>query len=241
MSVQLNEARQCQNQLLSRLDDTQYQLLLPMLDLVHTAIKDILVHQGDAIEFVYFPCTSAHSCVINMEDGAMVEVGTIGNESFTTVELMLGAETALETVVCQIAGQSLRMTASDFRKALETQPALREILQCSAQAYLAQVSQSAACNRLHNIEMRFARWLLVTHDRVQGDEFSLTQEFVATMLGVHRPSVSLVASVFQQAGLIKYTRGHMQILDRAKLEETSCECYSMTRGHFTRLLGTPHG
>lgn len=241
MAVQLNEVRQCQNQLLSRLDDEQCELLLPMLDRVHTPLGETLVHQGGAIEFVYFPCNCAHSCVINMEDGSMVEVGTIGNESFTTVELLLGAVVALETAVCQVAGDSLRMTVSDFRKAVETQPVLRQLLQRSAQTYLAQVSQTAACNRLHNIEMRFARWLLVTHDRVKGDDFNLTQEFVATMLGVHRPSVSLVASVFQQAGLIKYTRGHMQILDRAKLEETACECYSMTRRHFKRLLDQPYG
>lgn len=241
MPAQLNEARLCQNQLLSRLDDDQYQLLLPLLDRVHTPAKDVLVHQGGEIEFVYFPCNSAHSCIISMEDGAMVEVGTIGNESFTTVEVMLGAVTAIETSVCQVAGDSLRMTVTDFRKAEESQPALRQLLQRSAQAYLSQVSQSVACNRLHNIEMRFARWLLVTHDRVKGDEFNLTQEFVASMLGVHRPSVSLVAGVFQQAGLIKYTRGHMQILDRAKLEEAACECYDRTRNQFDRLVGIPHG
>jgi CRP-like cAMP-binding protein len=119
--------------------------------------------------------------------------------------------------------------------------ALSKILKCSGQAYLAQVSQSVACNRLHSTDIRFARWLLVTHDRVEGNEFEITQEFLAAMLGVHRPSISVVAGLFQQAGIIQYTRGHMKILDRARLEESACECYAMVRGQFERLLGVPRG
>ena len=176
-----------------------------------------------------------------MEDGVGIEVGTCGNESFTGVELLLGATVAVETVSCQIPGHSLRMKVDDFRLTADNHLPFRRLLQCSAQGYLAQVSQSVACNRLHNVENRFARWLLITHDRVQGDEFALTQEFMAAMLGVHRPSDSLVAGMFQQAGIIKYTRGHVTILDRAKLEEASCECYGVVRKQYQRLLGVPHG
>jgi len=241
MSITSAQAQQCQNYLLSRLPDEQYQRLFPLFDLVQTKLKDVLCQQGQPIEYVYFPCSSAQSCLVYMEDGSMVEVGTVGNESHTNVEVLVGATRATETIVCQIAGQSLRMKVSDFREAISTMSPLRHLAECCAQGYLAQVSQSVACNRLHSVEMRFARWLLVTHDRVQGNEFYLTQEFLAAMLGVHRPSVSLVAGVFQQAGLIKYSRGHMKILDREKLEETTCECYSAVRKQYQRLFGLPRG
>jgi CRP-like cAMP-binding protein len=176
-----------------------------------------------------------------MEGGSGVEVGTVGNEGFTCVEALFDARIALETVVCQIEGSSLRIPIEDFRNLISEPGDLTRLLHRSGQAYLSQVSQSVACNRLHSIDMRFARWMLITHDRVQGNEFTLTQEFLAAMLGVHRPSVSTVAGIFQHAGMIKYSRGHMKILDREKLEEASCECYQVVRGHFERLLGTARG
>lgn len=241
MSVALAQARQCQNQILTRLSDEQYQELLPMLDLVQTDLKDVLCRQGEPIQYAYFPCSGAQSCMVFLENGNMVEVGTVGNESFTNIELMVDATNATETIVCQIAGQSLRMKASDFKEVVGRMSQLRHLALCSAQAYLAQVSQSVACNRLHTVEMRFARWLLITHDRVQGDAFHLTQEFLAAMLGVHRPSVSLVAGMFQQAGIIRYSRGHMQILNREKLEEAACECYGVVRAKYQRLLNISRG
>lgn len=241
MSVTLSQAHECPNRLLAKLPDAQYQLLLPVLDLVQTTMREVLCRQGEPIQYVYFPCNGAQSCMVYMEDGSMVEVGTVGNESFTNVELLVRATHATETIVCQIEGPSLRMKVSDFREAVSGPTPLRHLCECSAQAYLAQVSQSVACNRLHSIEMRFARWLLVTHDRVHGDEFKLTQEFLAAMLGVHRPSVSLVAGMFQQAGIIKYSRGHMKIIDREKLEEAACECYAAVRAHYKRLLDLPRG
>jgi CRP-like cAMP-binding protein len=241
MSITLAQGRQCQNHLLAELTDEQFRPLLPFLDLVEIKLKDILVYQGDPIEYVYFPSIGAYSCIVYMEDGSGVEVGTIGNEGFTNIEMLLDATIATETVVCQIAGTSLRMSANDFRAVIPDARALSKILKCSGQAYLAQISQSVACNRLHSTDIRFARWLLITHDRVQGDEFEITQEFLAAMLGVHRPSISVVAGLFQQAGMIRYTRGHMKILDRAKLEDSACECYGVVRGQFERLLGVPRG
>lgn len=241
MSVTLAQAHQCRNHLLAKLPDEQYHQLLPMLDLVQTKVKDVLCQQGQPIRYVYFPCSGAQSCMVYMEDGSMVEVGTVGNESFTNMELLIAATHATETIVCQIEGQSLRMNVDDFREAVSGPTPLRYLAECCGQGYLAQVSQSVACNRLHCVEMRFARWLLVTHDRVQGNEFNLTQEFLAAMLGVHRPSVSLVAGIFQQAGIIKYSRGHMKILDREKLEETACECYAAVRRQYQRLFDMPRG
>jgi CRP-like cAMP-binding protein len=241
MPITLAQGRQSRNLLLAKLTDDQFRPLLPFLDLVEARVKEVLVRQDAPIEYVYFPSSGAYSCIVYMEDGAGVEVGTIGNEGFTNIEMLFDATIATETVVCQVSGSSLRMRAGDFRSVLRDARALSHILNCSGQAYLAQVSQSVACNRLHSTDMRFARWLLVTHDRVDGDEFEMTQEFLAAMLGVHRPSVSVVAGIFQQAGIIRYSRGHMTILDRARLEESSCECYAAVRGQFERLLGTRRG
>jgi CRP-like cAMP-binding protein len=237
MSITLAQGRQSGNYLLSKLTDEQFRPLLPFFELVEHKVKDVLV----PIAYVYFPSTGANSCIVDMEDGSSVEVGTIGNEGFTNVEMLMDAIVATETVICQITGVSLRISANDFRTLIPDARALHQILKCSGQAYLAQVSQSVACNRLHSTDIRFARWLLLTQDRAQSDEFFITQEFLATMLGVHRPSVSVVAGLFQQAGIIRYTRGQMKILDRAKLEESSCECYAMVRSQFERLLGMPRG
>jgi CRP-like cAMP-binding protein len=241
MAITLAQARRCQSCLLSKLSDEHVASLLPLLDAVETKVKDVLYEQGAPIHYVYFPCDCAHSCILYMENGAAIEIGTIGNESFTGIELLLNSDAAVEMLICQIPGRNLRMNVDDFRRAVESHPAFRDLLQRSAQGYLSQVSQSVACNRLHSMDMRFARWMLITHDRVQSDEFPMTQEFIATMLGVHRPSVSLVAGMFQQAGIIKYSRGKLRIDDRARLEKASCECYATVRRHFNRLLDVPHG
>jgi CRP-like cAMP-binding protein len=241
MSITLAQGRQSRNLLLAKLTDDQLRPLLPLLEIVETKVRDVLVRQNDPIDYVYFPSAGAYSCIVYMDDGSGVEVGTIGNEGFTNVEMLFDATISTITVVCQVSGTSLRMSANNFRSAFGNVQALNHILKCSGQAYLAQVSQSVACNRLHSTDMRFARWLLVTHDRVEGDEFEITQEFLAAMLGVHRPSVSVVAGLFQQAGIIRYSRGHMKILDRTRLEESACECYAAVRGQFERLLGTARG
>lgn len=198
MSITLAQARQCHNHLLAKLTDEQFRPLLPFFDLVEVKLKEVLVRQGDPIEYVYFPSSGAYSCIVYMEDGSGVEVGTVGNEGFANMEILLDATIATETVVCQVTGTSLRMSAHDFRTVMPDARALSRILKCSGQAYLGQVSQSVACNRLHSTDIRFARWLLVTHDRVQGEEFEITQEFLAAMLGVHRPSISVVAACFNK-------------------------------------------
>jgi CRP-like cAMP-binding protein len=230
-----------QNLLLNRLTDAQLAPLLPGLELVHNQLRETVYQRGEAIRHVYFPCSAAFSSLVFLKDGVAVEVGTIGNEGFTGIELLLDAELAVETVICQIEGSSLRMRLNDFRKAVESSTVFRKLLNAAGQAYLFQISQSVACNRLHNVNMRFARWLLITQDRVRGDEFALTQEFLAAMLGVHRPSVSLVATAFQQDGIIKYSRGNMQVLDRRRLEKAACECYSTVREQFHRVLDIPYG
>jgi len=231
----------CPNQLLKRLTDEQLQSLLPWMELVQNNLKDVMYERNHPISYVYFPCNCAHSTIVFLEDGFAVEVGTAGNEGFSGVAVLVGATIATETAVCQIAGKSMRIQVDHFREAIKGITPLRHIAERYCQAYLGQVAQSVACNRRHTIEERFARWLLITHDRVHGDDFLLTQEFLSVMLGVQRSSVSLIAGKFQQAGIIEYKRGHMHILDRSQLERTSCECYATIRSNFKRLLGVPYG
>jgi CRP-like cAMP-binding protein len=237
MPASSNSTHECQNRLLAMLPVEEYQSLQPCLELIDSPAKHTVGKRDQPIEFIYFPCTSVFSVLAVMQDGGAVEVGTIGNEGFVGIDALIGGNHALETTVCQVSGKSLRMPIAHFRQAVNGDTPLRHILQRFLQAYLSLVSQSVACNRLHTIEERFGRWLLMTHDRVKGNEFHLTQEFLGIMLGVHRPSISLVAGAFQQAGLIRYSRGHMTILNREALEEASCECYSIVKSQFERSLG----
>lgn len=229
-------ARSRGNQLLNTLSDNDYQRLAPLLRVEHLEAKDTISRRGVAPATVYFPCSAVFSVLAFMSDGVAIEVGTVGREGFVGIETLAGGQESTETTICQVAGEALAMSVPDFREAITGDSALRRITQRYLLVYLSLVSQSVACNRLHTIEARFARWILMTHDRVTGDEFRLTQEFLADMLGVHRPSVSLVASAFQQAGLIRYSRGHMSILNRAGLEDASCECYAAVKTQFDRLL-----
>jgi CRP-like cAMP-binding protein len=241
MPLTLSEVRACGNLLLNRLADEDLRALLPHLQKVHNRIKDVIYNRNEPLTHVHFPSTCAFSMLVFMETGAAVEVGTVGNEGFTGVELVLHASDSQETCVCQVEGTSLRIAAEDFREALKRLPSLSLLAKRYLQCYLALVSQSVACNRLHMIDARFARWLLITHDRLRGNEFQLTQEFIADMLGVHRPSVSLVAAGFQATGIIEYKRGHMKILSRTALEEASCECYAAVKARFERILGVSYG
>lgn len=240
MSISSSFIPRCENLLLARLSEDEYQALAPGLHPVHTRQKDVLGEREKPLRYVYFPCTSVLSVLAYMSNGTAVEVGTIGNEGFLGIEVLVGGDLSTETTVCQVEGDNLRMSVGDFKEAVVGDTPLRRIAQRYLMAYLSLVSQSVACNRLHTIEERFARWVLMTHDRVKGGQFDLTQEFLADMLGVHRPSVSLVASTFQQAGLIKYSRGHMSILNRRGLEDTACECYEIVSKQFDRLLGLSH-
>lgn len=237
MTAPSQSVRQCPNHLLSLLPEDAYQAIRPHLELVPSPFKTVLFERDRPIEYTYFPCSGAHSILAIMQNGAAVEVGTVGNEGFSTIDLLTGSDVATETTICQIPGETLRMPAARFKEAIAGDTPLRRITMRYLQAYLSQVSQSVACNRLHTLEERFARWVLMSHDRVPGDEFQLTQEFLADMLGVHRPSVSLAASAFQRAGLLTYNRGVMTILDRAGLEDTCCECYFVVREHFRRSIG----
>jgi len=226
-----------QNKLLALLGDTEFRRLAPLLTPCEVEHRKTLVAQGGLIHHIDFPCTCLYSAVIGMTDGNVVEVGTIGNEGMTCLNALHDGRVATASVICQIPGLTLRMEIGDFQWEADCNPHFRTVLDLYSQAYLAQVEQSVACNKLHPLEQRAARWLLMTHDRVEQDEFPLTQEVLAIMLGAQRPTVSLLARKFERAGALTYTRGTMRILRRDLLERMSCECYAASRQHFERLLG----
>jgi len=226
---------------LSLLSDHAYNTLLPLLEPVQLSIKQMIHERSKPFVDVYFPSDSMISAILPLMDGAAVEVGTVGNEGLSAVEMLTGAVSPHNTFICQIPGEALRMSVDDFRCSLERLPELRKLAFAYLQCYMAQMAQSAACNSQHSVEARFARWMLITHDRVKGDEFRLTQEFMAQMLGVHRPSVSLIANQFQLAGLIRYGRGQIYILNREGIEDVFCECYGQVRDRFKQIMGIERG
>jgi CRP-like cAMP-binding protein len=179
------------------------------------------------------------SLVITLKGGETVEVATTGNEGMIGTPLLLGIDRSELKVLCQVAGQALRMRAEHFRRSVQEHPDLQAVAQRYAQGLFDQIARTTACNHVHSVQARMCRWLLMTHDRVGADEFHLTQEFLAQMLGVRRPSVTVAAGVLQRAGLIRYQRGRIRVVDRGGLEAGACECYDTVRSEFDRLLAPP--
>jgi CRP-like cAMP-binding protein len=229
------------NRLLELLPVDDMALLRPHLVPVKLDYRMPLYEALEKIEFVYFPVAGVASLVNTMADGSASEVGTIGNEGMVGLPIALGDNIAPTAVYMQVPGEGLRLPAEHLRKAFEHSHALRSTLLRYVHAFFNQVAQSAACNHFHNIEQRCCRWLLMTHDRVQSEQFLLTQEFLGMMLGVRRSGVTEVAGKLRDAGLINYVRGHVTILNRAELERKSCECYAVGKAEFDRLLGPPNG
>lgn len=223
------------NRLLGALPRQELQRLRPRLEVVELAQRDSIVEPGEPIGRVYFPTNCVVSMIAEMDDGQQTEVGTVGREGMLGLPLFLGRQTTPLRSFCQVPGHAARMSARAFREEVTPGSRLHELLRYYTEATFVFAAQSSACNRLHSIEQRAARWLLHTHDRVGGEEFSLTQEFLAQMLGVRRASVSEIAGGFQGAGLIRYSRGVIRVLDRAALEEKACECYRIITREFDRL------
>lgn len=234
---QTNHQQGPQNRLLASLSQADFDLVRPGLEPVTLAYKDPLYHQNEPIKFAYFIETGVASLVNTMKDGSAAEVGTIGNEGFVGLPLLMSDRQAPTSVYIQVAGSGFRMRANVFADALAQSPSLRTALLRYSHAFFNQVAQSAACAHFHNLEQRCCRWLLMTQDRVQTDTFMLTQEFLAMMLGVRRAGVTLAAGSLKRHGLILYSRGKVTVLDRRGLELRSCECYAVTAGEFDRLLG----
>ncbi len=225
------------NRLLSSLPEVEYARILPDLKSVPLKYRISLHEPGDKMPYVYFPNTGVISMLTVMEDGVAVEIATIGNEGMADLFFFLGLEESDSRLLIQVPGTAMRMESVRFREHLERIPALRALLDHYAVALFALVAQSAACNRMHPMVKRCARWLLMTHDRVDAAEFPMTHDFLSEMLGVRRPSVSVAAKALQDAGLITYHRGKVKVLDRAGLEAASCECYRLIRERFDRLPG----
>jgi len=224
------------NRLLGALPEAVYAALAPHLHAVTLDVREIVALPGQPYEYVYFPEDSIISVVNVMSNGSTVETGTIGSEGVAGLSALMDAVTSESKMFGQVPGRSLRIRVDDIVPVIERERELRRLVNRYAQAYLTQVAQGAACNRLHGIEQRCARWLLMTHDRVAGDEFPLKQQFLAEMLGVRRAGVSVAASALQEAALIRYRRGAVQVLDRDGLEAAACECYGVIRQQFDRLL-----
>jgi CRP-like cAMP-binding protein len=225
------------NRLLGLLPARDYQRLRPHLHRVGLGYRQSLYRANKPLGFVYFIETGVGSLVNTMANGDAAEVGTIGNEGMVGLPLLLGDDRAPTSVYVQVPGAGLRMTAAAFTKELARSASMRAVMHRYVHALFNQVAQSAACNHFHSIEQRCARWLLMTHDRMHSDEFLLTQEFLAMMLGVQRTGVSVAAGTLQRAGLIRYSRGMVTMLDRRGLQRRACECYKVSKREFDRLLG----
>ena len=224
------------NRLLSALPREEYERLLPHLETVSLRFNQIIYAPNEPIEHVYFPNSGIISLVNLTEDGGTVEAATVGNEGMVGIPVLLGADRIVGQAVSQIVGDALRMKADVFKREVTPSSSLYNLLLRYTLALLNLISQSVACNRRHSVEERCCRWLLLCHDRVQSDQFYITQEFLSQMLGVRRSSVSVVAAILQKAGLIRYHRGKMTLLDRKGLEAVSCECYRIVKDEFDRLL-----
>jgi hypothetical protein len=227
------------NAILDALSSDVRDALLARLERVSLRIGDVLEQPDERFAYAYLPIDCVLSATVVMGDGDEVEIATIGYEGFHPMSVLLGATHSLVRTVCQVPGESYRMPIDDFLRALESYPTFRSQAQRFGQGAIVFMSQSIACNRRHPLIERCARWLLMTHDRVRGNDFRLTQEYLAVMLGVRRPAVSLAAQTLQNAGLIAYRRGSIKVLDREGLEAVSCECYRVVADAFQKLVGAP--
>jgi CRP-like cAMP-binding protein len=224
------------NRLLARLPLGEYERILPSIRMTTVAVGEALQSHRVRIKDVYFPNGGVFSVTTEMRDGALVEVATVGREGMLGIGVFFGDRAGIGRTFQQVPNGSLpSMAAATFIQETGVAGPFRDAVSVYAQAMLLQIMQSTACNALHSVTQRCCRWLLQTLDRVDGDTFSLKQEFLAVMLGVHRPTVTIVLRKLQREGLIMSRYGHIRILKPARLEATSCECYGVIRGHFTRL------
>jgi CRP-like cAMP-binding protein len=235
LDIQPTPAR---NRLLASLPSNVLTGLLPKLSPVTLARRQPIYAPDTVVEAVYFPTSGMFSLVANLDSGMQAEVGLIGREGMLGVSLLSEAETSFSECMVQMDGSALRMTARHFRHEIEINILFRTLLLNYSEAFQGQVMQTAACNGHHGLEQRFARWLLMAHDRAESDELFLTQDFLAMMLGVHRPSLTVTAGNLQRAELIRYAGGHITVLDRTGLEAATCECYGAVNRRFATLLGT---
>lgn len=223
------------NQLLAALPADEWDRWLPCLEHVEMPLGSVLYEPGQTLSHVYFPTTAIVSLLYVMENGASAEIAVVGNEGLVGISLFMGGETTPSRAVVQSAGVGFRYPALALKRAFGRAPVLHLLLRYT-QALITQMSQTAACNRHHSLDQQLCRWLLLSRDRLQGDELVMTQELIANMLGVRREGVTEAALSLQRAGLIRYSRGHITMLDRQGLELRCCECYGVVKKEYDRLL-----
>jgi CRP-like cAMP-binding protein len=225
-----------ENHLLAALPDATFQALLPFLERVALPLGMVVYESGAAQGYVYFPASSIVSLLYVLEDGASAEIAVTGNEGLVGIALFMGGETTPSRAVVQSAGEGYRLRASVLKREFEAGGELQHLLLRYTQALITQMAQTAVCNRHHSVDQQLCRWLLLSLDRLPGNELVMTQELIANMLGVRREGVTEAAGRLQSAGLIHYRRGHIEVLDRRQLEARVCECYAVVRKEYGRLL-----
>jgi CRP-like cAMP-binding protein len=226
------------NHLIDSLPAEQWMRWEPHLEEVDLPLGRVLYESGSKLSHVYFPTTAIVSLLYVMENGASAEIAVVGNEGIVGVSLFMGGETTPSRAVVQSAGKGYRLSAEHMKTEFNRAGPVLHLLLRYTQALLTQMAQTAVCNRHHSLDQQLCRWLLLSLDRLQGDELVMTQELIANMLGVRREGVTESALKLQRAGLIRYSRGHITVLDRAGLEQRSCECYAVVKKEYDRLL--PH-
>lgn len=223
------------NRILQALPDEDYRRLEPHLEPMQLKLREPLIEAHKPIEHVFFVEVGVVSLITDVEPDMAVEIAAVGPEGFVGTSVMLGVESTPTRAFPQVAGEALRLPAHVLKSEVARSGHLCDLTRAYCQALFEQTAQTAACNRIHSIEKRCARWLLMTHDRIEGNKFSLTQEFLAEMLGVRRASVTEAAGALQQAGAIRYSRGVIEVVDRPRLELASCGCYAAIRREMQRL------
>lgn len=224
------------NRLLACLSPAVYQQLLAKFEEISLIFNETIYERGDIIRHVYFPESGIISLLSAVEEHSTLEVGIVGNEGMVGLPVFLGVKSSNNRAIVQGAGVALKMTTADFLAECKNGDELSRILQRFTHSLMTQISQSAACNRFHEIEPRLARWLLMTQDRMQSDEYNITQNFLSNMLGVRREAVNKAATHLQQKNLISYSRGKMTILNRPDLEGISCKCYEIIKKDYENFL-----
>jgi len=224
------------NHLLAALPAAERQRWFPQLEAVDMPLGQVLYESGRTLSHVYFPTTSIVSLLYVMENGASAEIAVVGNEGIVGISLFMGGESTPSRAVVQSAGRGFRLKADLMKEEFNRAGPVLHLLLRYTQALITQMAQTAVCNRHHSLDQQLCRWLLLSLDRLQGNELRMTQELIANMLGVRREGVTEGALKLQQAGLIRYARGHISVLDRAGLEKRTCECYAVVKSEYDRLL-----
>jgi len=234
--VMANAPEPRNNQLLCALPDAEWQRWLPQLEAVEMPLGQVLYESGGALSHVYFPTSSIVSLLYVMEDGASAEIAVVGNEGVVGISIFMGGESTTSRAVVQSAGKGLRLKAQVIKEEFNRAGPVLHLLLRYTQALITQMAQTAVCNRHHSLDQQLCRWLLLSLDRLQGNDLVMTQELIANMLGVRREGVTESALKLQRAGLIRYARGRISVLNRQGLEQRSCECYAVVKKEYDRLL-----